>query len=175
MNQNQQTIGWFFFDPKNKTVLLHRRDHRARQSPNMWDCFGGEIEKGESPRKALVREIEEELDIRVPETEMIPLIQDKTQQIYYIYFLDWLTRVIRLGEGAGYAWFSIEDALDLKKDLHANAYKILSKFKGTLTKSRKKEVMEIENKRIRRRINSLRGRQGHYGAGEIFSEKSSPR
>lgn len=126
-----QKIGWFFFDPKYKTILLHRRDHRAKESKNTWDCFGGKIEKGEKPEEALTREIEEELDISVPKNEIIPLMQDKNNRVYYIHFPDWLTRVIRLGEGAGFAWFSVKDALNLD-DITDEAKDILNKFKENL-------------------------------------------
>ena len=120
-------IGWFFFDSKYKTILLHRRDHKAKESKNMWDCFGGKIGKGEKPEGALFREIEEELDIRVPKNEIILLIQDKNQRVYYIHFPDWLTRAIRLGEGAGFAWFSVKDALKLN-NITDEAKGILNKF-----------------------------------------------
>lgn len=54
--------------------------------------------------------------------------------ICYIYFPDWLTRTIRLGEGAGYAWFNIEDALNLK-GLHPEAHGILLEFKNKVLNS----------------------------------------
>lgn len=125
-----------FFDQKNKTVLLHRRDHRAKQSPNMWDCFGGKIETGEKPMEAFIRELYEELEITILEKQIKLLFKDRVKCIYYIHYPDWKTRAIRLGEGAGYAWFSIEDALKLKtyEILTDEAYKILSKFKKIINK-----------------------------------------
>jgi len=128
-------IGWFFFDPTYKTVLLHRRDHRTEESPNMWDCFGGEIEKDEEPEKALIREIEEELDIRVPKNEIILLTSYEKFPVYYVHFHDWLTRTIRLGEGAGFAWFSFGHVFQLK-DLHENARKALKRFQQKVVKRR---------------------------------------
>lgn len=122
-----QKIGWFFFDPKYNIVLLHRRDHRAPGHKNVWDCFGGGIEADESPKETLIREIEEELDIRVPESEIIHLTSYKKFPFYYIHFPDWLTRAIRLGEGAGFAWFLIKDACKLN-DITGEAKEILNKF-----------------------------------------------
>lgn len=139
MKQIQQKIGWFFFDPNNKTVLLHRRDHRAGQSPNRWDCFGGKIENKEKPMDAFIRELYEELDITISENEARLLFENKSKSIYYIYFPDWKTRAIRLGEGAGYAWFSFKDALKLK-DCTKEAHQILLKFQEkVLTKPNKKK------------------------------------
>ncbi len=138
MKQIPQKIGWLFFDPKNKTVLLHRRDHRAKQSPNRWDCFGGKIEKKEKPIEAFIRELYEELEITITESEAKLLFENKRKYIYYIYFPDWKTRAIRLGEGAGYAWFSFTDALKLK-DCTKESHQILLKFKkNVITKSNKK-------------------------------------
>lgn len=136
MNQEQK-ISWFFFDPNNKTVLLHRRDHRTRESSNMWDCFGGKIEEGETPKKALVRELHEELGIMIPECEAIKLINNENKYIYYIYFCDWLTQVIKLGEGAGFCWFSLENALNLG-DITNEAKNILGKFKDNMNETNKK-------------------------------------
>jgi len=141
MKRRPQKIGWFFFDPKTETVLLHRRDHRAKQSPSMWDCFGGKIEKGEGPEKAFIRELYEELGIRIPKDEIISLIKDKNKYIYYIHFPDWLTGAIRLGEGAGYAWFSIEDVFKLT-GLTDEACKILSKFEKKVLNSSVKRKCE---------------------------------
>lgn len=134
MKQTPQKVGWFFFDPKYKTILLHRRDHRAKQSPNMWDCFGGKIEIGEKPIEAFIRELYEELEITIAENEAKLLFEDKDKCIYYIHFPDWKTRAIRLGEGAGYAWFSIAGAFKLT-DFTNEACQILSKFEKKVLKS----------------------------------------
>ena len=131
-----QKIGWFFFDPKTKTVLLHRRDHRAKQSPNRWDCFGGKIEKGERPIEVFIRELYEELEVTIMKNEVKLLLEDKNKCIYYIHFPDWKTRAIRLGEGAGFAWFSIRDALKLT-DFTDEAKQILLKFKKKVSTKRK--------------------------------------
>lgn len=128
MKNRVTKVGWFFYDPKYKTVLLHRRDHRAPESENVWDCFGGSIENDEKQEKALLREIQEEMDIIVPEQELILLESYKKFPVYYLYLHDWLTRIIRLGEGAGFSWFPINIALKLN-DLTDEAKEILSEFK----------------------------------------------
>lgn len=132
-NKVAKKIGWLFFDSKTKTALLHRCDHRTKDSPNMWDCFGGNIEKNEKPLQAFKRELFEEMDIVIPNNEAIRfMVPTKVfaGTFYYVNFPDWLTRSIRLGEGAGYAWFSIKDALKLKNHnvLTDEAYRILLKF-----------------------------------------------
>ena len=44
-------------------VLLGLRAPDRRSYPNAWDLFGGHVEAGESVEQALVRELEEEIDI----------------------------------------------------------------------------------------------------------------
>ena len=56
-----------------KAILLERdnfvlqlRDNKPLiETPDMWSLFGGEIEKNEDPKEAMLREIEEELCIKV--------------------------------------------------------------------------------------------------------------
>jgi 8-oxo-dGTP diphosphatase len=49
------------------TVLLCRRSAKRQWYPNVWDLPGGHIETGETARVALVRELDEELGISIPE------------------------------------------------------------------------------------------------------------
>jgi 8-oxo-dGTP pyrophosphatase MutT (NUDIX family) len=44
-------------------ILLQRRDSKTTRNPEHWGFFGGNIEAGESPRDALVREAREELGL----------------------------------------------------------------------------------------------------------------
>ena len=47
-----------------RVLLVHRSRHR-RAYPDVWDLPGGHVEPGESPLDALVRELREELGVRV--------------------------------------------------------------------------------------------------------------
>ncbi|MBI4151104.1 NUDIX domain-containing protein [Candidatus Woesearchaeota archaeon] len=46
-----------------KRMLLQHRDAHPKYRPNMWGFFGGGIEQGETPEKAVIREAHEELQI----------------------------------------------------------------------------------------------------------------
>jgi 8-oxo-dGTP diphosphatase len=57
-------------------VLLGKRTSRVRFA-GMWDAFGGHREAGETPAHALVRELYEELGIRVTSAKFLHEYQDK--------------------------------------------------------------------------------------------------
>ena len=48
---------------EDRQVLLVHRSPTREAFPNVWDLPGGHIEDGESPRQAITRELNEELDI----------------------------------------------------------------------------------------------------------------
>jgi len=45
---------------KNNKILLQLRDEHAPTAANKWSFFGGGIDKGESPKEAIIRECKEE-------------------------------------------------------------------------------------------------------------------
>ena len=53
------------FDKNGKLLIYLRDDKSTIPFPNYWDLFGGIIEDGETPEQALVREIEEELGVKI--------------------------------------------------------------------------------------------------------------
>jgi len=57
---------------KNKEgkILFQLRDEGGR-NPNKWGIFGGGIKKNETPVNALMREIKEELGIRISESDIL--------------------------------------------------------------------------------------------------------
>jgi 8-oxo-dGTP pyrophosphatase MutT (NUDIX family) len=57
-------------------VLLGKRTSRVRFA-GMWDAFGGHREEGESPAHTLVRELYEELGVRVTAAKFLHEYEDK--------------------------------------------------------------------------------------------------
>ncbi len=61
---------------RGRVVLLGRRTSQVRFA-GMWDAFGGHREEGESPGHTLVRELYEELGIRVTAARFLHEYEDK--------------------------------------------------------------------------------------------------
>ena len=56
-------------------VLLGHRSPFRRSYPNVWDLPGGHVEQGETEVEALIRELSEELGIRVLEQDVVAVAQ----------------------------------------------------------------------------------------------------
>ncbi len=130
MSKNLNKIVWFLYDENAKRVLLHRRDHNTKEGPDTWDCFGGGMENGELEYEAFLRELHEELRITIDKDKVNKLTINGFT-VYYIPFDMKETFKIRLGEGAGFAWLSIEYALNSLVDINYEARQILESFKLT--------------------------------------------
>ncbi|MDP1556461.1 MAG: (deoxy)nucleoside triphosphate pyrophosphohydrolase, partial [Hyphomonas sp.] len=59
------------FDGEGRVLLAQRPE--GKQMAGLWEFPGGKLEPGETPEAALVRELEEELSIRVNERSLEPL------------------------------------------------------------------------------------------------------
>lgn len=93
---------------------LQLRDHHAPTWPNRWGLFGGHIERGESSRDAVVREILEELELDVSDAEHLAdfgpvrvFVSDVTSQ--------WPRSVLHEGQAAGLFSFEEAQALGLNR------------------------------------------------------------
>lgn len=94
-------------------VLVTQRSD-TMQEPLLWEFPGGKIEQGETEEACLVREIQEELNIRVrPLKRLTPVIhQTPTRTIElipYICYFDGGT--IHLLEHLAYEWVAYDDLI----------------------------------------------------------------
>jgi 8-oxo-dGTP diphosphatase len=62
-------------------VLMAHRSPARRWYPDVWDLPGGHVEPGESPRRALVRELAEELGVTVRACSPAGYLEDATMRL----------------------------------------------------------------------------------------------
>lgn len=109
--------GGFFYNPKTNSVLLHKREEKAKINPNSWAFFGGLRENGETPEQTFAREVHEEIGFDIPEKKIQPLCDYLNKELRthrYVFFMksDVDKSKIRLNEGAGFDWIPLEKVFD---------------------------------------------------------------
>ena len=109
-------VGAILRNSKGK-ILFQLRDEKGR-NPNKWGIFGGGIKEREKPIDALVREIREELGIKISKSDIlkeykIPLID------YYIFEINlkYPQKKIKLNEGKDMKFMTIKEFLNQKNAL----------------------------------------------------------
>ena len=117
-NEIQVAVGIIFSpssDADHPTVLVGQR-LRADRYFGQWEFPGGKLEAGESPTEALIRELHEELDIKVLESE--PFMQ--WQHVYpertvrlHVALVTRYEGVPISKEGQAIAWVTLEQIEDI--------------------------------------------------------------
>lgn len=89
LEENEYIIGvQLIIFNENNEILITKRSNTKMVLPGKWECNGGAIEVGETPIEGLVREIHEELGIKVDTNKLIyfkTVINDNKHNIKDIY------------------------------------------------------------------------------------------
>ena len=102
----------------NGKLLVYLRDNKPDlRFANMWDFFGGGREGNESPVECIIREVNEELEIKLlPEQisfqKFFPAMYDSQQKAYFMvaHLTDENMRHLRFGsEGQEYAFMTVDE------------------------------------------------------------------
>ena len=102
------------FRADDRVLLCHRRSDR-RWYPDVWDLPGGHVDDGEDPRQALVRELREELGVRVDRPRNAPdavITDDDAGFELSIWLVDsWHGEIVNAApdEHDDVRWFTAED------------------------------------------------------------------
>ena len=99
----------FLYDPKKEAVFLHLRDLKTKHSPGKWGFFGGLGEIGETPVMAFIRELYEEINLKISPEKVKTLRSypnEVAKTMRYVFFVESGVDVsdLKLGEGAGFKW-----------------------------------------------------------------------
>ncbi len=107
-----------FYDNKKRILLQDRQG--ITETGDEWGYFGGSIELEETPEKALIREIKEELDFDIKDFELLTTLKYvlPNQELYnkvwlYIGPLDDKYQKMKQKEGRAMKWFTIDEAKQL--------------------------------------------------------------
>ncbi|MHB8207725.1 (deoxy)nucleoside triphosphate pyrophosphohydrolase [Mucilaginibacter sp.] len=97
-------------------VLVTQRSS-SMSLPLKWEFPGGKIEPNESPKQCIIREIKEELDIKITVKELLPASQFKYPSIVINlipFICEHKDGVIILKEHADFKWLNRNELLDLE-------------------------------------------------------------
>lgn len=99
--------------PINSKRQIFIQDRRGYKKPD-WGYFGGEIETGETPLKAVIRESKEELDVEIKPEELKYLgisttLQNGHKIIRYMYLYPTEQKVFNVLEGQGGHWLTFAE------------------------------------------------------------------
>jgi 8-oxo-dGTP pyrophosphatase MutT (NUDIX family) len=103
---------------KNGKLLLQHRTADAPTNPNLWGCFGGGVDEGESPTEAVKREALEELEYvlknpRLIDTETYVDKLGEQGGVTHTFVEEYDGSPLVLHEGQAYGWFTLDEALQL--------------------------------------------------------------
>lgn len=109
----------------NKFLLLKRSDDPKIWQPSKWALVGGGIEKGETPEKAVKREIEEEIGLEIDKFIKTFAIQRNPDSIEHIFACRYdgePTDITLNEENTNYGWFNVEEIRFLNTVPHLMEY-----------------------------------------------------
>jgi 8-oxo-dGTP diphosphatase len=121
------------------SVLLYLRDDKPiLLYPNMWALPGGYIEEGETPEQCILREIEEELGIKLGEVALFVVAQ-RSYGIEHTFWarVNFYLEDIVLTEGQAIRWFTFDEIKNTELGYEDNSildafFKDVLSSKGTL-------------------------------------------
>lgn len=96
----------------NKKLVVQRRDNNAPTSPNMIGFFGGNIEPGESPEEAMIREIGEETNLQLTIGDITKIASITSDQVdVHIFQAQIPAPPSEVYEGIGYELHYLQELL----------------------------------------------------------------
>lgn len=91
---------------------LSHRSKTAKQYPDNWSFWGGGIEENETPEEAMIREIQEELNWKPNQIELLGTYHDSMPNEKFIFFIkvdDNFDKQIEVRESQGGKFFTKDE------------------------------------------------------------------
>lgn len=103
----------FLINPKNEILLQLRDDKQGIYFPGYWGTIGGAVEYGENPKEAIIREVSEEISLKLDNLEFISEINYwYARKLHILTFykakIDVPVLKIKLSEGQKVDYFSFD-------------------------------------------------------------------
>lgn len=125
-----------FVTHNHKVLLFHRDNIPTIADPDKWSLIGGHVENNESFDKGLIRELEEEISVKIKDFQFLFEFIGSNQELVYIYHVRLSkdqVKQIKLGsEGQEVSFFSFEQLEDLP--LTTNLQEIYKKYHSNIQK-----------------------------------------
>ena len=116
MKKIKPQCGLIIENAEGRVLLQLRDDKRTIPYPNCWGTFGGQVEDGETPEHAIVREINEELDYNAGEPEFFGNYPFEGYDIYMFRKKDAAIKLenLKVREGQRANFFSKNDFMKIE-------------------------------------------------------------
>ena len=110
-----------FENDKNEILLFLRDKKSTIPYPNQWDFLGGGVEEGESPKRAIVREIREELELNLKDFHVFRVYRwpEQIETVFHKKLNIDITKT-NLHEGQKIKYFSKSKLLSMDLAFHDN-------------------------------------------------------
>ncbi len=99
-------------------ILILKRSNKCN-NPGLYNLPGGGIDKNETPKQAIIREVFEEAGIKLPSISFTRVIIDDNRHMHFFSFK--LAKEVKVKidfESSKYEWMSEDDIKKLKRKLH---------------------------------------------------------
>jgi 8-oxo-dGTP diphosphatase len=101
-------------------LLQKAEDSFFPQNIGKWECVGGFIDKGETPERAIMKELEEETNLEGRIVKQLPTLESD-KSICYVYLVDAASNNVKISsEHSDYRWMRAEDVKNQDLVLYAD-------------------------------------------------------
>ena len=116
MNNERPKCGLLIENIEGKVLLQLRDNNPHIRYPNLWGTFGGQIEDGETPEEAIVRELSEELGYELSAPEYFGNFPLDGYDIHMYRIIDHSLALdtLTVKEGQEGRFFSLEEVKDIE-------------------------------------------------------------